>query len=100
LDPSTVSVERLQCNHLIGVELVWFAITCISARCEILPHDKIGPLHADLNSRGISFRQENVKIKAGKLPSVSLNSSTELAVFAADGRLFHSRMDLEKKEFR
>ena len=35
-----------------------------------------------------------------KLPSVSLNSSTELAVIAADGRLFHSRMDLEKKEFR
>lgn len=36
----------------------------------------------------------------GKLPSVSLNSSTELAVVAADGRLFHSRMDLGKKEFR
>ena len=36
----------------------------------------------------------------GKLPSVSLESSTELAVVAADGRLFHSRMDLEKKEFR
>jgi hypothetical protein len=35
----------------------------------------------------------------GKLPSVSLNSSTELAVVAADGRLFHSRMDLGKKEF-
>ena len=49
---------------------------------------------------GISFRQENVKIKAGKLPSVSLNSSTELDVVAADGRLFHSRMDLGKKEFR
>ena len=30
----------------------------------------------------------------GKLPSVSLNSSTELAVVAADGRLFQSRMDL------
>ena len=36
----------------------------------------------------------------GKLPSVSLNSSTELAVVAADGRLFQSRMDLGKKEFR
>jgi hypothetical protein len=36
----------------------------------------------------------------GKLPSVSLNSATELAVVAADGRLFHSRMDLGKKEFR
>ena len=36
----------------------------------------------------------------GKLPSVSLSSSTELAVVAADGRLFHSRMVLEKKEFR
>ena len=36
----------------------------------------------------------------GKLPSVSLNSSTELAVVATDGRLFHSRMDLGKKEFR
>jgi hypothetical protein len=36
----------------------------------------------------------------GKLPSVSLNSSTELAVVAADGRLFHSQMDLGKKEFR
>ena len=36
----------------------------------------------------------------GKLSSVSLNSSTEMAVFAADGRLFHSRMDLGKKEFR
>ena len=36
----------------------------------------------------------------GKLPSVPLNSSTELAVVAADGRLFHSRMDLGKKEFR
>jgi hypothetical protein len=36
----------------------------------------------------------------GKLPSVSLNSSTELAVVAADERLFHSRMDLGKKEFR
>jgi hypothetical protein len=33
----------------------------------------------------------------GKLPSVSLNSSTELAVVAADGRLFHSRMDLGEK---
>ena len=55
LDPSTVSVERLQCNHLIGVELVWFAITCISARCEILPHNKIGPLHADLNSRIVNI---------------------------------------------
>jgi hypothetical protein len=31
---------------------------------------------------------------------VSLNSSTELAVVAADGRLFQSRMDLGKKEFR
>jgi hypothetical protein len=31
---------------------------------------------------------------------VSLNSSTELAVVAADGRLFHSRKDLGKKEFR
>ena len=30
----------------------------------------------------------------GKLLSVSLNSSTELAVVAADGRLFHCRMDL------
>jgi hypothetical protein len=29
-----------------------------------------------------------------------LNSSTELAVDAADRRLFHSRMDLGKKEFR
>jgi hypothetical protein len=36
----------------------------------------------------------------GKLPSVFLNSSTELAVVAADGRLFHSRVDLGKKEFR
>jgi hypothetical protein len=36
----------------------------------------------------------------GKLPSVFLNSSTELAVVAADGRLFHSRMDLGEKEFR
>jgi hypothetical protein len=36
----------------------------------------------------------------GKLPSVSLNSSTELAVVAADGRLFQSRMDLGNKEFR
>ena len=36
----------------------------------------------------------------GKLPSVSLNSSTELAVVAANGRLFHSRMDLGKKEFQ
>ena len=36
----------------------------------------------------------------GKLPSVSLNSSTELAVVAADGRLFHCQMDLGKKEFR
>jgi hypothetical protein len=36
----------------------------------------------------------------GKLPSMSLNSSTELAVVAADGRLFQSRMDLGKKEFR
>ena len=37
----------------------------------------------------------------GKLPSVSLNSFTELAVVAADGRLFQSRMDLGgKKEFR
>jgi hypothetical protein len=36
----------------------------------------------------------------GKLLSVSMNSSTELAVVAADGRLFHSRMDLGKKEFR
>jgi hypothetical protein len=36
----------------------------------------------------------------GKLPSVSLNSSTELAVVAADGRLFQSRLDLGKKEFR
>ena len=35
-----------------------------------------------------------------RLPSVSLNSSTELAVVAADGRLFQSRMDLGKKEFR
>ena len=35
----------------------------------------------------------------GRLPSVSLNS-TELAVVAADGRLFQSRMDLGKKEFR
>jgi hypothetical protein len=35
----------------------------------------------------------------GKLPSMSLNSSTELAVVAADGRLFQSRMDLGKKEF-
>ena len=35
-----------------------------------------------------------------KLSSVSLNSSTELAVVAADGRLFHSRMGLGKKEFR
>jgi hypothetical protein len=33
----------------------------------------------------------------GKLPSVSLNSSTELAVVAADGRLFQSRMDLGEK---
>jgi hypothetical protein len=33
----------------------------------------------------------------GKLPSVSLNSSTELAVVAADGRLFHSRIDLGEK---
>jgi hypothetical protein len=38
--------------------------------------------------------------EGGKLPSVSLNSSTELAVVAADGRLFHSRMDLGEKEFR
>jgi hypothetical protein len=36
----------------------------------------------------------------GKLPSVSLNSPTELAVVAADGRLFHFRMDLGKKEFQ
>ena len=36
----------------------------------------------------------------GKLPSVSLNSSTELAVVAADGRLLHSQMDFGKKEFR
>jgi hypothetical protein len=35
-----------------------------------------------------------------KLPSVSLTSCTELAVDAADRRLFHSRMDLGKKEFR
>jgi hypothetical protein len=35
----------------------------------------------------------------GKLPSVSLNSSTELAVVAADGRLFQSRMDLGKRSF-
>jgi hypothetical protein len=28
---------------------------------------------------------------------VSLNSSTELAVVAVDGRLFHSRMDLGEK---
>ena len=33
----------------------------------------------------------------GKLPSVSLNSSTELAVVAADRRLFQSRMDLGEK---
>jgi hypothetical protein len=36
----------------------------------------------------------------GKLPSVSLNSSTELAVVAVNGRLFHSRMDLGKNEVR
>ena len=36
----------------------------------------------------------------GKLPSVSLNSPTELAIVAADGRLFHFRMDLGKKEVR
>ena len=33
----------------------------------------------------------------GKLLSVSLNSSTELAVVSVDGRLFHSRMDLGEK---
>ena len=33
----------------------------------------------------------------GKLPSVSLNSSTELVVVAADGMLFHCRMDLGEK---
>ena len=33
----------------------------------------------------------------GKLPSVSLNSPTELAIVAADGRLFHFRMDLGEK---
>jgi hypothetical protein len=38
----------------------------------------------------------------GNLPSVSLNSSMELdaVAIAADGRLFHSWMDLGKKEFR
>jgi hypothetical protein len=35
----------------------------------------------------------------GKLPSVSLNSSTELAVVAADGRLFQSGWILGKRSF-
>jgi hypothetical protein len=36
----------------------------------------------------------------GKLPNVSLSSSTELAVVAAYGWLLDSRMDLGKREFR